>query len=130
MSFVKVIASANRMFRLDNGIYARNVLKGTCAGSCPSPLGSAPEGCELVRCKYLGAQDWSSLGYTYNAINGDATTSSPCQGSAPVNNYVACAKRSVGESPCTDKKTYKAWGYAVDRNGNVISLGGAPQPKS
>lgn len=124
-AFVKMIGTTNRMFRLDNQVYAEGVLTGTCSGACPAITPPTPAaGCDLVKCKYLGSQDWSSKGYTFRAVNGESGTDGCGFGVA---NAVACARRCSGAPPCTGSGTYAGWGYAMDRDGKISDFGGAPK---
>ena len=101
------------------------MLTGTCTGACPSPLTLPAPGCDLVRCKYLGSQNWDGKGYTFRAANGDSG-SDPC--GFGVNNAAACGRRCTGAPPCTNTSPYTSWGYTMDRDGKVEAHGGAPKP--
>ncbi|MFH2203925.1 MAG: prepilin-type N-terminal cleavage/methylation domain-containing protein [Elusimicrobiota bacterium] len=121
---VKMIGYTNRMFRLDNGVYAAGVLADSCGSACPTiDPSSPPNACALVQCKYLGNQKWSQKGYTFEAVDGD-TSSSACGGCGS-GNIVACAKRDA-----TADTRFQNWGYTVDVDGAISPCSGsdAPQP--
>lgn len=118
---VKMIGTTNRMFRLDNDVYARGLVNSTCSGACPSPLPAAPTGCALVQCRYLGAAaELDQKGYQFWAGSGAAC--------GAVGAYVACAKRKSGASPGTNQAPYKNWGYGMKDDGAMEAIGGAPLP--
>jgi prepilin-type N-terminal cleavage/methylation domain-containing protein len=122
-ALAKMIGNTNKMFSLDNNVYATGTLSSSCSGACPSPIPAGPTACDLVRCKYLGQEAWGDKGYTFRAADG-GSSSAPCGGGSGL--YVACARRCTGASPCTNNAPYKNWGYNVAVNGQVNAFGGAP----
>lgn len=121
VAFVRMIGNTNRMFRLDNDFYTTGALAGICG--CAPPSNAA---CQLIGCRYLAAQNWAGKSYTFYSIDADAPTA-PC-GANVGGNPVACAKRCVGASPCTNSSPYTNWAYYMDINGKVTPSGGAPSP--
>lgn len=122
IAHLKMVSTTNRMFAMDNNnIFAVGTITNSCnTGSCAS----STEICNLVRCKYLAAQDWSTK--PYDIIAGDGTSVvAECGG---LTTYVACVKRKTGASPGTDISPYNAWGYAVDAVGTISTSGSAPDP--
>ena len=90
---MNMVAVANRMFKLDHGVYVPqgSVTNACNTGSCSS--GSPYNICDLVRCRYLAAQEWDSKPYAVGAGVG-----SGCLGTSGVG-YIACVSRKTGASP-------------------------------
>jgi prepilin-type N-terminal cleavage/methylation domain-containing protein len=122
-SVLKMIATSNRMYAMDNsGTYTSGTFDDTCNNTgltCPVAAGTADR-CNLVACKYLGAQEWGAAGcagsqcpsYSFAAVaNAAACPHASIGGSA--NGMVACAWRNGGSSP------YSGWGYSIDVTGVV-----------
>ena len=120
---VKMIGMTNRMFRLDNAVYAVGPLADSCGSTCPTiDPSSPPDACALVQCKYLGSQKWSQKGYIFETLDGE-TAGAGC--GCPSGNLTACASRDPSA-----KAPYNAWGYSVDVNGAIAACGGAPEPSN
>lgn len=131
VAVLKMVGTTNRMYALDNGgIF----VTGTIAASCNSaacPVASGATACNLVSCKYLAAQNWTTKPYTFMAANGTAAASTDCQGlTMPVSSqWVACAQRvTPGPSPGTSQAPYSGWGYGLDVNGVISVVNAAPTP--
>lgn len=127
-ALVKMAGTANRMYALDhNGVWANGTIDNTCnSGACTGGSG----GCELVRCKYLAAQNWDQKAYVLTANNGAAAASATCGGVtfASSAQWAACVTRRTGAAPGTDTAPYNAWGYAADVNGVLVIRTGTPTP--
>jgi len=124
---LKMVGATNRMIALDNGgTFAAGTISTACndTTACASPPTSA---CDLVRCKYLAAQDWSNKPYTVIACNGAITTAS-CGLGAAGTNYVAAVSRKQSGTASTTINPYKDWGYSLDVNGTITAYNGAPLP--
>lgn len=136
-ALMNMVATTNRMYALDhptaalgggNG-YVRGQLTTACgAGAC---LGDASSPCELVRCKYLTAQDFDSKCWGVYADNPTAGMVA-CSGiGGAVLGTAACTSRKTaafsGNSTCISSAGgYSAWQYSVTTNGVIASVGGAP----
>ncbi|MBI3547434.1 MAG: prepilin-type N-terminal cleavage/methylation domain-containing protein [Elusimicrobia bacterium] len=137
-STVSMISTANRLWAVQNGNnYTSGQLTDTCydyccandTGACSLPQGkaAASSACNLLACKYLAAQAFNSKPYNYYAVNAASSATDPCGLSAPANFYSSCAKRKTGAAPGTSNTNYTGWGYAVDKDGGVVTYGGAPK---
>lgn len=94
-----MVASANRMYFLDNNAYA----PGAISSSHP-----------LVVRRYLADQNWACAAYNYSADNsGGASATRNC--SPP-----------SGCNAATCNPTYGGWGYIVSNTGVCSAIGGAP----
>lgn len=113
---VAMISATNRMYALDhNGTYATGTIDDTCnSGACSTTVNDA---CQLVRCKYLAAQNWGGKPYNFGAD--DSPDSDVCLTGIPAGNYSACATRKTGASPGTDTAPYNGWYYTADASGAV-----------
>ncbi len=115
VALVRMIGNTNRMFNLDNDFYTAGVLAASCA--CAPPAVTA---CQLIGCRYLAAQDWTSKSYRFSS---DALAGANCAAGS-----VACATRRVGVSPGTNTPPYTGWGYNMDANGKIRCTGNAVHP--
>jgi prepilin-type N-terminal cleavage/methylation domain-containing protein len=114
---LKMVATANRMFALDNNnSFTTGTIDTTCNGS--TSCGGTSR-CNLISCKYLAPQNWDSKPYNFRANDGAAAAGTTCGTvtGLPSSQWVACAIRKTGTSPGT-----------VDVNGVVNVVGGAPNP--
>lgn len=119
-SKVDAIAHAHRTFRIDRGQWIDGTIETSCnAGACRNGANGA---CDLIRCKYLAAEDWGASHYVFRA--GIANCGA---------NQIACAQRKT-PSNCpkckytTTSDPYAAWGYQADTNGIIQPRGNAPPP--
>ncbi len=113
MTVAKQVAAANRLFKLDRGVYVPqgNITNACNTGTCPA---AAPYNvCDLVRCKYLAAQNWDSKGYNIGAGVGNG-----CLGTFGIG-FIGCVARKSGSSPGTNTAPYSGWMYKVDAAGTV-----------
>ncbi len=122
---LKSIGMSNRMFQLDNGMYATGNLRDDCSGECAAPKSGKSKKslgvCSLVQCHYILQKKWSQFGYKFEGH--DRTNAIRKCGCSGVN-IVACAKREGAEKDSEDKN----WGYAYGWDGSFYSCGGAPLP--
>jgi hypothetical protein len=115
-----MIGTTNKMFALDHGMkYVTGGFGtlpdgscGTNGGVCPAaaPTGNA---CDLVWCKYLADQNWTSKPYVYTAKDGSVLP-----------NLTASCTRAGGSA------TYNGWGYTVSVSGLITGVpnGSGPPP--
>lgn len=115
-SIANMIANANRMYQLDNNIYATGQITDSCNYAiCPSAkTGNA---CELVACGYLSKQQWSAYQWIFCACNGSHCGGCPagCSGA----NSLACA--SNNRTPLGSP--YNTWRYEINSLGQCVSFG-------
>lgn len=117
ISIANMIANANRMYQLDNNIYARGQINDSCnTATCPtSKTGSA---CELVACGYLAKQQWSGYQWVFCACNG--TNCAPCPGSSCAGtSSLACASNHA----TTLGSPYNTWRYEINLIGQCVAFG-------
>ncbi|MBI5624902.1 MAG: prepilin-type N-terminal cleavage/methylation domain-containing protein [Elusimicrobia bacterium] len=118
ISAVRTLAAANRMATMDARAttFRAGQLTDSCnAGTCPDT--GASDGCELLKCKYMAAQEWSKRPYEFWAANGSVTTS--CGGKTFSSKaWVACAGRRSNATG-----VYVTWAFAVDLNGTLEAVG-------
>ena len=131
ISIMKMIGATNHMYALDNnGSYVIGTLTSSCNNSTTcSTGGGAGSSCNLISCKYLAAQQWSILPYSFIAADG-RTASSTCGGLSGLSTskWTACVQRVTGSHPGTNITPYSGWGYALDINGYISAQGTAPAP--
>ncbi|HNT97441.1 MAG TPA: type II secretion system protein [Elusimicrobiales bacterium] len=112
-----MISSATRMIIADNPSLTYNGGLLTSAGSCQTgacSTGGTRDACDLVRCRYLAAQNWDNLPYIYRSCN----PVSGAGGSGCSAGLTASARRRAG--------TYSAWGYTISSIGACTPVSGAP----
>ncbi len=112
VGYLTMAGNADRMYAVDhNGSY---VPSGTITDTCDSGA-TCPQGnsCDLVYCGYMPADNYSEKPYT---INIQSCTTPPC---SPLVTVTRC----TGSSPCTNTSPYTTWGYNIDSNGNVTTVG-------
>lgn len=120
---LKMIGTANRMYRLDRNVYVNpgQVVEGCNSGACNNAVN---ETCNLVRCGFVARQPWGSKPYIFRA-------GQDCGfGGA---NIIACARRATTaqSSGGTTSTKHLGWGYTMDQNGALRGYGtGAPPPPS
>ncbi len=114
-SVTNMVATANRMYALDHSnTYAAGSMD-SCAGYSACTGSGNP--CELVGCRYLSSMDFQNYSYTIT-VGGDC--------GAGVS--AACSKRRTSGNNSTSSSPYNGWGYSVDTNGLMTTIGGAPAP--
>ncbi|MDD5629057.1 MAG: prepilin-type N-terminal cleavage/methylation domain-containing protein [Elusimicrobia bacterium] len=116
MAQLKMVGAAARMFALDHsGTYiSGGALSDSCnSGTCSCDTTCTWTACDLVRCKYLPANNYNSMPYQIAAA-GNATNPSTCPLGLSGSALVACIKRRSGAST-----PYSGWGYTMDVNGVV-----------
>lgn len=117
VAMANMISSATRMLMADNPSLTYNGGLLTHSGTCqtaPCSTGGTRDACDLVRCRYLAAQNWDDLPYTYRSCN----PTSGAGGSGCSAGLTASARRRAG--------TYSAWGYTISSIGACNPVGGAP----
>lgn len=113
---LKMVGAASRMFSLDHsGTYVTGAtLDSSCnTGACSCDTTCTYTACDLVRCKYLPANDYAKLTYQVAAA-GSGTGPSTCPLGLAGSALVACVLRAPGAS-----SPYSGWGYTMDVNGVV-----------
>ena len=99
VGLVQMIASANRMYNVDNGAYAFGVINSSSH--------------VLISNKYIADHEWGTATtgtpYYYYACNASGGGGGCCSGTA-----VACAKRKSGN--------YSGWGYRISSVGVCSTL--------
>lgn len=140
-ALVSMAGTANKMFQLDHGGYASGLLNSacnTCSGNCSGDWngcsGNGTPSCNgwsgappynIVACRYLSPQNWDNKPYKLWMVYGDTLAGSCSQGTYTAGSagspamVAAVCRNSVSAA-------YKTWGYAVDVNGTITVLGGAP----
>jgi prepilin-type N-terminal cleavage/methylation domain-containing protein len=115
-TLVNMLGTTNRMFAVDHNnrfcASATNTEMGNPTGTdCPASCQQNGPGADcLILCKYLSPQNWAGR-YKYYV------------GSTACNGAIACARHVSDGSP------YASWGYNVDQNGNLTTVGsGTPDP--
>jgi type II secretion system protein G len=123
---VRMIASTNRMYRVDRGANGWAAGAGSFdavnGAACAQPGDATPNPTSnLVACGYLARQEWATKPYQYFTCDGCGT---PCAGAGPFN--VACARRRTSGTNSINTAPFNAWGYNVDNTGVITPVGGAP----
>ncbi|MDD5656528.1 MAG: prepilin-type N-terminal cleavage/methylation domain-containing protein [Elusimicrobia bacterium] len=117
---VSMVGTTNRMFALDHGgQYASgSAFNNACNDlgvPCPAAFTSPVDRCNLVRCRYLAADEWANKPYLVAAVD-------PASGVCPINsagtNLVACAVRRDGSG------IYANWGYGMQADGTMVCFPG------
>lgn len=117
VALMNMAGTTNRMYSLDHtGTYLTGALTNTCndGAACGTVANLNP--CDLVRCKYMAAQDFDAKSYTISVDN-------PATGAVCGAGNVGCAARKTGASPGTNISPYNGWSYTVTAAGVMSSAG-------
>jgi prepilin-type N-terminal cleavage/methylation domain-containing protein len=133
-AMVAMAGTTGRMYALD---HSTTYTSGTVDSSCNSgACGGTSAACEMVKCKYMAADNFD--GKPYVLVMANASSNSSCGGKTytlvgggtATGNIVACVYRRSGASPGTNVPPYNAWGYAATTNGEILVTGSPPNPVS
>ena len=128
---VNMIAAANRMYALDhadasgNPIYVTGAItNSTTCNSCTTKAQCVNLGTELIGCKYLAGDDYTTKPYSFAAADPTgAACALAASGVAPGAGLVACGGRRNTGAYGTADATYSTWGYGMSGSGAFSKFG-------
>ncbi len=133
---IKLVASANKSYQLDHGVFTAGQLTDVCNAACcagaPGCGAALNDPCNLVACGYVPKQSFSGSYWSFFAVAGTDgyNNCSPPYGTKEI----ACGHRKrcsvdIGDPHCIDESAwpYRCWVYSIDES-NVLSS--YPNPKS